>query len=668
MSNELNAIQDKIRTQDIKNISTQDLIQFLYLTSNNNNLKNYDQNLIKKFLLKINYSFFYENIFANKQNYPYVSILLIGLLIPFYINYPRFYNLGIGGFLIGVSAFIGVYYYLRSLYIVFFPNVSRFFILCSILFYGIFFLLFNKLNHISLFFISCVISFLFINSISRIILTIPTETNTYNQLKVQFEDKKNYIEYNDVIEKACVEINNRFQLQLPSGKMLYNYLTVFTVTENKTKVIDFLSNIFSPIITLIYVNYLSDFFSSLKNKSYKNIDLQVLPIVGSTDKSKGYIDCQANYVLPIEYSYSQFMNQFYTENELDSVIYQKFKKATKRIHSELINIYQPVFQRVPVNTQNIEKHISFQKNITSDNNHILIQIKKLLIKFNINFNQEDSSNYLDKLLILINNPKIPYESKSEALTLLEKINQTLLVETTPGNKEEDVKLAIQVLLEDTTIDVKYKKLLKELCENYASYLRNNLNDKKLYGFNYNIWTYPIFTHKVVQNSNQVFHWILKLISTYVLLGRPLTSPWLLTTWTTLTKSNFAFYVRDMASNNSFMKYLGMGLDSHYFEENFTGLEKNNTILNKTGRILLKLFLTIFISLPFLQFFNSVLYGLTFQPLYMNLIYQAILIGHLFFCYFKEPLGLPLIVFTILYFVIIVAGFIIYYLVKNKVKN
>jgi hypothetical protein len=117
-----------------------------------------------------------------------------------------------------------------------------------------------------------------------------------------------------------------------------------------------------------------------------------------------------------------------------------------------------------------------------------------------------------------------------------------------------------------------------------------------------------------------------------------------------------------------MKYLGMGLDSHYFEENFTGLEKNNTILNKTGRILLKLFLTIFISLPFLQFFNSVLYGLTFQPLYMNLIYQAILIGHLFFCYFKEPLGLPLIVFTILYFVIIVAGFIIYYLVKNKVKN
>jgi hypothetical protein len=570
MSNELNAIQDKIRTQDIKNISTQDLIQFLYLTSNNNNLKNYDQNLIKKFLLKINYSFFYENIFANKQNYPYVSILLIGLLIPFYINYPRFYNLGIGGFLIGVSAFIGVYYYLRSLYIVFFPNVSRFFILCSILFYGIFFLLFNKLNHISLFFISCVISFVFINSISRIILTIPTETNTYNQLKVQFEDKKNYIEYNDVIEKACVEINNRFQLQLPSGKMLYNYLTVFTVTENKTKVIDFLSNIFSPIITLIYVNYLSDFFSSLKNKSYKNIDLQVLPIVGSTDKSKGYIDCQANYVLPIEYSYSQFMNQFYTENELDSDIYQKFKKAMKRIHSELINIYQPVFQRVPVNTQNIEKHISFQKNITSDNNHILIQIKKLLIKFNINFNQEDSSNYLDKLLILINNPKIPYESKSEALTLLEKINQTLLVETTPGNKEEDVKLAIQVLLEDTTIDVKYKKLLKELCENYASYLRNNLNDKKLYGFNYNIWTYPIFTHKVVQNSNQVFHWILKLISTYVLLGRPLTSPWLLTTWTTLTKSNFAFYVRDMASNNSFMKYLGMGLDSHYFEENFTG--------------------------------------------------------------------------------------------------
>ena len=107
----------------------------------------------------------------------------------------------------------------------------------------------------------------------------------------------------------------------------------------------------------------------------------------------------------------------------------------------------------------------------------------------------------------------------------------------------------------------------------------------------------------------------------------------------------------MASSSTWMKYLGMGLDSQYFDSNFNGLEKNNTIFNKSSRIIIKILLFIFIAIPFLQFFNNVFYGMTFNPLYYNIIYQFIFIIHLLFSLSKEPFGLPIMVFNILYFII-----------------
>ena len=671
MSSDYNLLEDKVRTQNIEKISTQNLIQYLYLCSKNEELKDFNhKKKIDKFLNKINQSYFYENIFVNTNNYSTLSIYLVGLLIPFYYYYPRFYNLSGFVFFIGLFSFISLYSYINTLFGTFFPSASRLFLVLSILFYGIFFLLLNKLNHISLFFISSIVSFVFVNYLYRVLLTLPNKGNKFNKLNAEYKDNKNYIEYNENINKVCHEINRRFGLSLPSGRMLYNYFTIFKIGENKHKMSNFLTNVFSPFLSLFYVHQLGNFLNTITNKSYKKMDLNVLPIVGLTEKSISYLNCQANYVLPIEYNYGLFLHEYANEKKIDDNTYGKFVKALRRISSDLLSIYQPKFSNVEFNSQNVGEHISFNKNIRTNNNHILNQIKKLFQKFDIDYSNTDSNgDYIQKLITLTTNPKIPYKNQKEALNLIMKINQTLRVETKdePNNKEkitEDVKLAIEVLIEDTDVGSEYKPLLKDLCEKYASYMKRNLQNEKLYGFNYNIWTYPIFNYDTVKSSNAWFNWLIRLLSCYILFGRPLTSPWMFVTLLVLTSDNFPFFVKDMASGSGWMKYLGMGLDSQYFENEFNGLEKNNTIFNKSTRIIIKILLYIIVALPFLQFYNNVFFGMTFNPLYYNVIYQIIFIVHILFCFIKEPFGLHIMVFNIIYFIIaLIAISLIFYMSK-----
>ena len=207
MSSDFNKLEDNIRTKDISKIKTENLIHYLYLCSKNTDLKDFNnKKKINNYLYDINQSYYYENIFTNTGNYSSLSIYLIGLLIPYYYYYPRFYNLSGFVFMIGLISFISLYYQINTLFGAFFPSASRLFLIMSILFYGIFFLLLNKLNHISLFFISSIVSFVFVNYLYRVLLTVPSQGNKYNKLNAEYKDEKNYIEYNENINKVCYEI------------------------------------------------------------------------------------------------------------------------------------------------------------------------------------------------------------------------------------------------------------------------------------------------------------------------------------------------------------------------------------------------------------------------------------------------------------------------------
>jgi|SaaInlStandDraft_7_1057024.scaffolds.fasta_scaffold01021_7 hypothetical protein len=681
MSYSFNEIEDSLRKKDVKDISTEKLIYYLHSTSKNDQLKIYDKKKIEDLFYKINYSYFFENIFTNKGNYTTISIYIIGLLIPFYINYPKFYNLNGIGFFIGLISFMLLYKQIDSLYGGFFPIASKLFIIISILFYLLFFILFNKLNHISLFFISAVVSFCLINYIYKLVLTIPTKTNKYNKLNVKYIDSQKHTEYNDLIEITCNEIIKRFGLKLPSGKMMYSYLTIFEIGENNEKIPDFLTNLFAPIITLFYNYFLGSFLESITNNTYHGKKSNVISIIGGSEQSKKYISCQANYVLPIEFNFNSFLHEFYIEERFDDDTYRLFIKAIKRINHELLSKYEPKFVKLEDLTD--EQLVEHMKNSSKDKNHILVQIQNFFKDKGItNFNNKiDITNYTSSIKTFIEDSSTSDKDKNNAIELLNKMNQTLEIKTNITGKEnsftnnnftndfaDNSKLAIESLLNNESIDKKNHKLLKELCENYVGYFRKNIKEDKLEGYNYNLWTYSMFSKETRDSANNWFYIIIKIISVYILFGRPLTSPWMLSIFVLIPYIQYEQYFKYFTEGSSIMKYLSLGMDTECFTDEYDNNINNNTIYNKGTKMISKILIYLIICLPFLQFFNNTFYGLTFYPLYTNVIYQGVFILNLIGNVYCETLEWEPMTFNIIYWAVFFIIKIILYFVFNKKKS
>ena len=382
-------------------ISTNDLIYYLKCNSNNSILDPNNLDATKDYLNKINISFSYENIFTNTSNYGSIVTSIIGLLIPFYYFFPRFYKIGFLGTFIGIMSFFNLYSKTNNLYSTFFSSIGLVFISLTMLIYIIFFILLNKLNHYSLFFISAIISFLIINYILRFILTIPTKVNKWNQYNASMNNNNssNYTEYNQLLETACFQVMDRFNMKLPSGNMLYSYLTVFKIGENpnKTKIADFLTNMFAPFISIFLLWYLGYFLAQLKDETIENTEekkINLFPLIGIHDDSKKYYTCQANYILPKELNLGLLIHDHLDKYNFDDTLYSKVEKALTRISRELLQKYNPKFFKLePINdNQNLKNNKIFKEEIYDNlkDNKIFKEIINLLKRNNINLFEEIS--------------------------------------------------------------------------------------------------------------------------------------------------------------------------------------------------------------------------------------------------------------------------------------
>ena len=162
----INNIELNIKNNNISAISNDDLLYYLYYNSNNPKINPDNGNTeTNDYLTLINNSFLFENIFVDKSNYTNIAYAIIGLLIPFYYYFPKMYNLGVIPVIIGILSFFGLGSTTSSLYSGFYSNISYLYYGLTVFIYIIFFILLNQLNHISLFFISAVLSFIIINYI-----------------------------------------------------------------------------------------------------------------------------------------------------------------------------------------------------------------------------------------------------------------------------------------------------------------------------------------------------------------------------------------------------------------------------------------------------------------------------------------------------------------------
>lgn len=690
----INNIENNLKNNP-KTLSNNDLIYYLKYNSNNEHLDDVNLKKSEEYFKKINNSFIFENIFVNNSNYASILPSIIGLLLPFYYFYPRFYKIGFIGCFIGFVCLLGIYTKLVNLYSNFFKNIGISFLGLSLIIYIVFFIALNKLNHISLFFISAVISYLIINYISRVSLTLPIKSNVYNQYRATMNGKKKskHTEYNILLEKACYLVMERYKLKLPSGKMLYSYLSEFQIGDNTTLYTDFFSNLFGPFISLSVLWLLGNLLSLFKNDSLGEL-IEIFPIIGINDNSQKYFTCQANYILPRELNMGLLIHDCIDKYNFDEKIYKKVEKALSRISKELLTKYNPKFIKI----ENENNKIVFDN---LKNNKIYIEIIKLLKKNNFEFNID----YIDEMKNIIRKQEIPFKNKRDMFELLEHINNILIIKKEINETyENDTLLARNELLYDKDIykpddneatKNKFKNELKNILNDYINNFRKNLGlkeisniennyiennniknnitdseDVKLFGYHYNIITYSLFSDDTRMKSNKLFKSLLRMLSTWLLLAKPIGSSWLIVKYMLLSYTGFKKLLNKLSSRSIIWKYFTMGLDTSYLEDSYRNLKNNNenSILKKGLNLLYTSLIFIFV-LPILTFYNSITYGFILSPAWYNILYQIAfiinIVGNISCYYTKQSHFMFNIIFIIVFIVIMIIISTISYFMQKK---
>lgn len=646
----INYIENQLKNNP-SSVSNNDLIYYLKIMSNNNILDPLNLTITEEYLKKINNSFFYENIFVNTGNYSIIVISIIGLLIPFYYFYPRFYNIGFWAIAIGFISFISLFSTFSNLYSNFFNNSGIIFVTLTVFIYFIFFILLNKLNHISLFFISAILSFVILNFIYRIILTLPTHNNEYCQYTATMNNNTKYTQYNILIETACFQTIDRFNLNLPSGNMLYSYLTVFQIGENTNKISNFLTNLFSPFLSISILYLLGNFLNKI----------EYFPIIGFNNESKNFLSCQANYILPKELNIDLLIHNIIDKYNFDENTYDNIQKAFVRISNELLEKYNPKF----MDLNNIDKKIILDN---LKNNKIFQNINKILKKSSFNFD----INYINEIKNLIDNEQLPYKDKEKMYDLLNQLDNTLLVINKVNEKYNNNSiLARDELLYDKNINNEYKPLLKNITDEYIKNFTENLNLKNgiLFGYDYNIMSYSWLSQNVRLKSNNILSLILGLLSVWFLFGKPIGSPLLFVKFITSENIGMKGFLENLTNNSIIWKYFSSGLDKSSLEELLKKINTNKeiSITQNISNILKTVFIFI-ILVPLFYFYNSVNFGLSLSPSWYNIIYQIIFLLNIlgnYYCYYNNS---SYLLFNIKFFISFIIIFIFISLIKVAINN
>lgn len=631
----INNIELNIKNNNIYAISNDDLLYYLYYSSNNPKINPDNGNTeTNDYLTLINNSFLFENIFVDKSNYTTIAYAIIGLLIPFYYYFPKMYNLGVIPAIIGILSFFGLGSTTSSLYSGFYSNISYLYYGLTVFIYIIFFILLNQLNHISLFFISAVLSFIIINYIGRLILLLPTESNKYNKYDAIYKDNNNYTQYNSNIEAICNEVNKRYKLNLPSGTMLYSYLTVFDIQDTKNnEIFNFITSIIGPIISVFILYILGNLLKEFKDENIKNSskeNISLFPIIGINELSKKYLTCQANYILPEELNTDFLIDEFLTDykNQYDSATMDKITKTLRRISNELLERYKPIFY--------------------------------------------------------INN-----ENKSD--------NNTLIINKTDNNKN-DIELAKEVLEHNDSINkatkesIENKKIIADYIEKFKSNLGVNSKESKILGYHYNIITYDYVSNNIRTKANKVFEFIISLLSTWFLFGKAIASPFFILK----VSKNIDNYKEIIENNDGILwKIISMGLNLSYFDNiNVKNIKEKNEEFNQDslyGSFIgtsfssllslfsLKSFILFYMFMYvlyyyLLSYYNSTIFGMVSYPLYKNIVLMIVIIILIFINIYRIKNGLSLFPFNIinkyikyLFFILLfisIIGVIVYYVNKK----
>lgn len=374
---------------DLSQTNIKDLIWYLKEKSNNRTLNENDINEFKKKLEIYDTNYLYENIFLNPKNYSTNAIAILLSIVPFFFTYPRFYNTSFPIIIIGVIGLLMCMNIIQSQYGTLLKNkqLSNIFMLTVILFYLIFFILFNKLNHLTLFFLSGAIVFMVMNYILRIVISDPKRKLGFNRLKYN-ENNNTFIPFNPNIDKICSEIKKRYALNM-SSEQFYKYITSFEISEKDGKFVktEFICNIIQPMLSVLLLFLMGSILTKAKDYKLLKSNLQLLqedlltksnpkmkfeqkeyefltsPLIGFTELSNNVISNQYNYYLPKELNLEYIM-----ESIIDEVNDKLIKEKSSHVYEKTL------FNEKII--KNLDKHLrGFLKYVESEYLPITLQNK-----------------------------------------------------------------------------------------------------------------------------------------------------------------------------------------------------------------------------------------------------------------------------------------------------
>lgn len=674
----INEIETALKNNNVATLSNNQLLFYLYYNSKNQNIK--PSSKAEEYLQTIKNSFCYENIFVNKNNYSSIIVSIVALLIPFYYYFPRFYNVGVLAVVIGVMGFFSLGSIINNLYSNFFKYFYFIYFALTVIIYVLFFMVLNQLHHITLFFISSIISFLLINYIGKIILTIPSDNNKYNKFSATEKGSSNqekFTQYNQYIETVAIEVNKRYNLGLPSGNMLYSYLTIFDITPQtkNNQILNFIVMLIGPVLSIGILVMLGSLFSQFKieglnneNNSFKNL----LPVIGINEESDKYYSCQANYILPTELNVHLLINEFIEKykNVYKTETIDKITKALRRISNELLERYRPIFNNM-------------------DSKEI---IQTFLERYNISTNKK--INTIDNLREVINDKYADkQEEKFNMLKELDEIRNSLYINSSDHTKFNDTSLARDVLKYNlNNLETEEKENIRDIVDEFYEKFVSNLDGQNglLSGYNYNLITFNILPSYVKESGNKILKYILSLISTWFLIGKTIASPFFIGYMTVNSKPGWGNIKNIIKNEGFFWKFISMGLDLSYFEKigdvinNDKESENNNDESNNNGEnnnensnrssFITSLgntfyYLLAFIFLmPVLGYCNSAIFGLSLSPLYNNLIVFVVVGINILINILRIKDNQALLSFNVGYILIIIFIFIIIQIIMNYMKK
>ncbi len=561
---------EQLLKENPSKIKNEDLIYYLRCKLNNSNLDDTNKTKTDTYLKNISNNFKFENIFVNQTNYSSLVFAGVCLLLPFYFNYPRVYEMGFYGIFIGLigmssltqnvqkyAAFQNVNFSNKSL----FKNLHLKLLFFSLLFYLVFFVYICKLNHISLFFISYFVIYLCMSYVLKLVLNSPSDDNIFTKFKASFQKNNDASKLYSNIDTACKELNTRYQLEFPNTQMLYNYLSFVDLQKNKDKnIMEFISYLFQPIVTFGVLYLTGNFLNSYVNKEF---DIQTVPVIGLNNDTLAFLQCQANYVLPDFLNYNKKIIEILEKFCFDKDLERRMVKFLGKVGEAYINRYRP----------------SFYYECSKD---------ELNVQMNLNPNFED---YREEI-----------EDKKNYLL---KENDEIIQQNKP--------LINQIF---TTFCQEYEDSLKRAQNCIVSYNNNVI-------FNEN-------QDETASLSTKVLQILIGLLSTWLIVAKFLGSGWFLSKYIMSYFGSFANVLETYKRNWIPWKLSTLGIDTLVFDNYLKNSEidltnNGNSVMQWVGQFLL----WIFVAIPFLTTLTQAIFGYSFSPKYINIIWGLLVIVNMF---------------------------------------